>query len=94
MSAYEERPWLSLYGEGRPHEIELEHESILAAFVQTAASHPDRPAIVYFDTAISFRELDSLSDALAAGLLERGFKLGDRRAPDGLIGPKAGKMTV
>ena len=78
MSAYDERPWLSLYAGGRPHEIELEHESILAAFGQTAASHPDKPAIVYFDTAISFGELDSLSDALAAGLAEHGFKPGDR----------------
>jgi long-chain acyl-CoA synthetase len=78
VSAYDERPWLSLYAEGRPHEIELEHESILAAFGQTAASYPDKPAIVYFDTPISFRELDSLSDALAAGLAEHGFKPGDR----------------
>ncbi len=78
MSAYDERPWLSLYAGGRPHEIELEHESILAAFGQTAASHPEKPAIVYFDTAISFGELDSLSDALAAGLAEHGFKPGDR----------------
>jgi long-chain acyl-CoA synthetase len=78
VSAYDERPWLSLYAGGRPHEIELEHGSILAAFGQTAASYPDKPAIVYFDTAISFRELDLLSDALAAGLAEHGFKPGDR----------------
>ncbi len=78
MSAYDERPWLSLYAERGPHELVLEHESILAAFGQTAASHPDKPAIVYFDTAISFGELESLSDALAAGLLEQGFKPGER----------------
>ena len=78
MSVYDERPWLALYGPGVPHEIELEHESMLAAFGHTAARHPDKPAIVYFDTAISFRELDSLSDALAAGLAEHGFKPGDR----------------
>jgi long-chain acyl-CoA synthetase len=75
---YEERPWLSLYAEGRPHEIELEHESILEAFERTAASYPDKPAIVYFDTAITFGELDSLSDALAAALLTRGFEPGGR----------------
>jgi len=78
VSAYDERPWLSLYAEGRPHEIELEHDSILAAFGQTVASYPDKPAIVYFDTAITFRELDSLSDALAAALVTHGFEPGDR----------------
>jgi len=78
VSAYDERPWRNLYADARPHEIELEHDSILAAFGQTVASYPDKPAIVYFDTAISFRELDLLSDALAAGLAEHGFKPGDR----------------
>ena len=78
MNAYDERPWLNLYAEGRPHEIEPEHGSMLEAFGVTAARSPDKPAIVYFDTAISFRELHSLSDALAAGLAEHGFKTGDR----------------
>jgi len=78
VSAYDERPWLSLYAEGRPNEIELEHESILEAFGRTVASYPDKPAIVYFDTAITFRELDSLSDALAAALVTHGFAPGDR----------------
>jgi long-chain acyl-CoA synthetase len=78
MSAYDQRPWLGLYADGRPHGIEPEHESMLAAFGQTATSFPDKPAILYFDTAISYRELDELSDALAAGLADQGFKPGDR----------------
>jgi long-chain acyl-CoA synthetase len=78
MSAYDQRPWLGLYADGRPHGIEPEHESMLAAFGQTATSFPDKRAILYFDTAISYRELDELSDALAAGLADQGFKPGDR----------------
>ena len=78
MSAYDERPWLGLYAEGRPHGIEPEHETMLDAFGVTVARYPDKPAIVYFDTAISFRELDSLSDALAVGLRRQGFEPGDR----------------
>ncbi|MGZ4230633.1 MAG: long-chain-fatty-acid--CoA ligase [Solirubrobacteraceae bacterium] len=78
MSAYNERPWLSLYAEGRPAVIEPEHESVLDAFEVTAARNPDKPAVVYFDSAISFRELDALSDALAAGLRSQGFEPGDR----------------
>jgi long-chain acyl-CoA synthetase len=78
MSVYDQRPWLRHYGRARPHDIELEHESMLAAFSQTAQRLADRPAILYFDTPISFAELDRLSDALAAGLQAEGFAAGDR----------------
>jgi long-chain acyl-CoA synthetase len=78
MSVYERRPWLRLYGPGVPHEIEPEHESMLAAFRRTAASKPGRVALRYFDTATSYRELDELSDALAAALRAEGFSPGDR----------------
>jgi long-chain acyl-CoA synthetase len=75
---YDERPWLGLYADGRPQGIEAEHDSMLDAFAVTVQRHPDKPAIIYFDTAISFGELDSLSDALAVGLREQGFAPGDR----------------
>jgi long-chain acyl-CoA synthetase len=80
MSVYDQRPWLRHYGEGRPHDIELEHASMLAAFSQTARRLADRPAILYFDTPISFAELDELSGALAAALRVEGFEPGDRLA--------------
>jgi long-chain acyl-CoA synthetase len=80
MSVYDERPWLKLYGEGLPHDIELEHESMLAAFRQTVQRLPDRPAMLYFDTAIGYREFDEITDALAAGLRAEGFAPGERLA--------------
>jgi long-chain acyl-CoA synthetase len=80
MSIYDERPWLKLYGRGIPPEIELDHESMLAALKQTVAGHADRPALIYFDTKISYRELDEISDALASGLQAQGMKPGDRIA--------------
>jgi long-chain acyl-CoA synthetase len=80
VSVYDERPWLARYPEGLPHEIQPEHETMLAAFAATAARLPDRPAILYFDRAISFRALDELTDGLAAGLRADGFAPGDRLA--------------
>jgi len=80
MSVYDERPWLELYAKGLPGDIEPEHDSMLAAFAHIVTEHPGRVALLYFDTPITFRELDELSDALAAGLQSEGFKRGDRLA--------------
>jgi long-chain acyl-CoA synthetase len=82
MSVYEERPWLAQYPPGLPHDIELDHPSALAMYRATAARLGDRPAIHYFDHAISWNELDAVTDGLAAGLLEHGLQRGDRVAVD------------
>jgi long-chain acyl-CoA synthetase len=80
MSIYDERPWLRQYPSGQPGEIEHEHDSMLDAFKATVERMPDRPALIYFDREISFRELDEITDALASGLQAHGFKPGDRLA--------------
>ena len=80
ISVYDELPWLNLYDEGRPGELELDDESMLSAFRRTATRVPDRTATLYFDTPVSYRELDRLTDALAAGLHSEGFEPGERLA--------------
>jgi long-chain acyl-CoA synthetase len=80
MSVYDERPWLELYGSGIPHEIEPEHDSMLAAFKASVERGAERTALQYFESAITFGELDELSDALAAGLKDEGFEEGERLA--------------
>ncbi len=80
MSVYDERPWLERYPPGLPHDIEPEHATMLDAFAATVERLPDRPALLYFDRAITFRELDELTDALAAGLRADGLEAGDRVA--------------
>lgn len=77
---YGGRPWLHLYGEGQPHDITPEFGDALAMFRATADRVPDGDAVRYFDGAITYRELDVLSDALAVALLEEGFARGDRVA--------------
>jgi len=53
---------------------------MLDMFRSTVASGPDNVAIAYFDGAVTFRELDIRSDALAVALIEGGFAPGDRLA--------------
>ncbi|OLT45360.1 acyl-CoA synthetase [Saccharomonospora sp. CUA-673] len=80
MSAYDDKPWLALYEPGTPHSITPEFDNVVDMFAATAAARPDADAIRYFDGRITARELAELSDAFAAGLLDRGFRRGDRVA--------------
>jgi long-chain acyl-CoA synthetase len=80
MSNYDERPWLPLYADGQPHDIEPEFTDALAMFRAAVERNPDGDIIRYFDGRITLRELDELSDAFAAGLLDSGFSAGDRVA--------------
>jgi long-chain acyl-CoA synthetase len=80
MSIYDERPWLKHYSHGLPSDIEVEHANALDMFKATVDRLPDGTAIHYFDSPITFRELDEISDALAVGLCEHGFRPGDRLA--------------
>jgi long-chain acyl-CoA synthetase len=80
MSIYDDKPWLDLYASGQPAEIAVEYDNAVAMFRATLERAPDGDAIRYFDGRITFRELDRLTDAFAAALVERGFAPGDRVA--------------
>jgi amino acid adenylation domain-containing protein len=45
---------------------------------KTAADMPDRTAVVFQDRQLSYAELDTASDRVAAYLIERGVAIGDR----------------
>lgn len=79
-SPYAQKPWLKLYPPGLPKTIAPDTLDALSLFRAAVARAPDAPALLYFDGALSYRQLESLSDALAAVLIERGFAPGDRLA--------------
>jgi long-chain acyl-CoA synthetase len=80
MSIYDHKPWLARYAPGQPAGITAEFGSALAMFKASAGRNPDGDAIRYFDGRITYRELDGLTDAFAAGLAASGFATGDRVA--------------
>jgi long-chain acyl-CoA synthetase len=80
MSAYTDRPWLALYPAGSPTDIEVEHDTALAMFENAVRRSPDAALLQYFDATLTVRQVDELTDALAAGLQRRGFAAGDRLA--------------
>jgi long-chain acyl-CoA synthetase len=80
MGIYEQRPWLARYREGTPPDIEPEFPTALAMFEAAVDGSGDRTAVQYFDGALSFAEVDRLTDELACGLVELGVQRGDRVA--------------
>jgi long-chain acyl-CoA synthetase len=80
VGAYSDKPWLTLYREGQPASIEPEHHTMLDMFRASVTRKPGQVAIRYFDGEFTVSDLDQASDALAASLVDRGFRPGDRLA--------------
>jgi fatty-acyl-CoA synthase len=64
---------------GQPHTLELPRASVYANLVASAATHPQRAAIDYYGSRLSYAELRRQVDALAGFLQQRcGVARGDR----------------
>jgi long-chain acyl-CoA synthetase len=78
VSWYDEKPWLAHYEEHGITGPATSAVSPLEVFEQAVSAGPDVVALAYFDAALTYREVDELSDGVANHLLERGFGRGDR----------------
>ena len=74
----EDRPWLKRYDEGVPHQIEYPEVPLFHFLEENAKKFPDNPATIFKGARLSYREVDELSDRLAAGVASLGVKKGDR----------------
>ncbi|HEX2729429.1 MAG TPA: AMP-binding protein, partial [Rubrobacteraceae bacterium] len=79
-SVYESKPWLDRYAAYVPKELPPPEKSMIDLFEKSAARVPDRDAVRYFDTTISFSELNRMAEAFAARLSGWGVLKGDRVA--------------
>lgn len=86
MVTYADRPWVKRYDKGVPAHIDYPQVPLHDLLRNSARKTPDAPALVTSaklpvlgrqGAHISYRELDSLSDALAAALVELGLQKGD-----------------
>jgi long-chain acyl-CoA synthetase len=75
---YEKRPWLKNYPAQVPPDLKVGPQTALNDFMISATRRPDAPAVLYFDHMISYREIEGLSNKLAAALSDIGLGKGDR----------------
>ncbi|MEV7241093.1 AMP-binding protein [Streptomyces sp. NPDC093248] len=78
-SVYAARPWLALLDEAQRAPVDPA-DSLVHALRRAVAETPDRTFLTYFDASLGYREVDELTDSVAAHLAERGLERGDRVA--------------
>jgi len=71
-------PWLAHYDKGVPQTIKYPSVPIFHFLEESARKYPDQPCTIFKGAAISFREMDAITDKLAAALAGIGVKKGDR----------------
>lgn len=75
-----ERPWLKNYDQHVSAGLKYEEKSFAEAFEQIVAMYPDKTAIIYLGSKLTFRDVDNLSNQLAHFFIKSGLK------PDDVVG--------
>jgi long-chain acyl-CoA synthetase len=73
-----DKPWLEKYDEGVPHTIAYPHRPLYHFLEQSAQMYADKPCTVFQGAVITFKEMDQITDRLAAALVDMGIEKGDR----------------
>ncbi len=71
-------PWLAHYDKGVPQTIEYPKAPIFHFLEESARLYPDRACTIFKGAVITYREMNALTDHMAAALVEMGVKKGDR----------------
>jgi len=74
----DDRPWLKNYDQGVPQHIDYPDITLAQMLVEAARSYPETPCTIFKGAKISYREMNTVTDQLAAGLAGLGVKKGDR----------------
>lgn len=86
------KPWLLRYDAQVPPSLAPYPAQAFFVFLERAAArYPDRPCTIFGDDAITYREMNALTDRMAAALAGLGVRKGDRV---GLILPNAPQFVV
>ncbi len=74
----EEYAWFKFYDPGVPHQIDYPPIPLQGLLEISAKKFPDQPCTIFNGAVITYREMDELTDQLAAGIASLGVKKGDR----------------
>jgi long-chain acyl-CoA synthetase len=78
MTRYAEKPWLKSYEDVVPETVEIPDQPLHHFLEDSARKYPQKTAVIFKGRKINYKELNELSDAVAAALISNGFKKDDR----------------
>lgn len=74
----DDRVWFKRYDEGVPHHIDYPEVPLFFYLEENAKKFPEAPCTIFKGAKVSYHEMNSITDQLAAGLAESGVGKGDR----------------
>jgi long-chain acyl-CoA synthetase len=74
------KPWFRSWPEGIPKHLKYPEISLPSLLEETVQKYPDKPALIYFDREITYRELKLHSDRFASALANFGIRKGEKVA--------------
>ncbi len=72
------KPWLANYDKGVPQTFEIPQVPLQHFLEESARKYPDRACTIFKGAVISFKEMNAITDRIAAALVDMGVKKGDR----------------
>jgi long-chain acyl-CoA synthetase len=75
-----EKPWFKFWPEGVPRHIDYPNVPLSELLAKTAREFPEHTAIVYFDKAMTYQDLNNFVDKFATALAALGVKKADKVA--------------
>jgi len=73
-----DRPWFAKYDKGVPKTIDYPKEPLYYFLEQSAEKYPDKPCTIFKGAVITYKEMNEMTDHMAAALTDIGVKKGDR----------------
>jgi long-chain acyl-CoA synthetase len=73
-----DRPWFAKYDKGVPKTIDYPKAPLYYFLEQSAEKYPDKPCTIFKGAVITYKEMNEITDRVAAALFDLGVKKGDR----------------
>ncbi len=73
-----DRPWVEHYDKGVPAAIEYPQAPLYHFLDDSARKYPDRACTIFKGAVVTYKEMNDITDHLAAALVDMGVKKGDR----------------
>lgn len=80
QDVYTQKPWLNHYDRNVPPTLSYEDKTFAEVFQDVVRRSPEKTALIYLGSRLSFREVDELSNQLANFFIQSGLK------PDDVVG--------